>query len=373
MPAREDAILTSRDLNRTLLARQHLLGRADLAPADALRHLVGMQSQQPNDPYLALWNRIDGFQTDHLADLMGTRQVVRASLMRGTIHLVTADDYPWLASALLVMHRSGFKTIQAGKRLDLDRLDEFVGAGEAALTGTPMTLKALATVLAGQFPDDDATAIAQAIRFHLPLIQTTPRGVWGRSQAPTWALTRDWLGIDIEPKLDAERLITRYLAAFGPATIADVQAWSGLTGLTPLAKRMGDRLVIRHDETGRTLFDLPDAPIVAGDTAAPVRFLPVFDNLLLSHKDRTRIISESRRKRIQTNNGLFAATILIGGYVGATWRLDGEVLTIRPFTSLAHEMTEEIEAEGCAMIRFWAGFEPRFAWNDDWLEQDERV
>ena len=217
-----------------------------------------------------------------------------------------------------------------------------------------MTLKVLGGKLGDRFPDLEPGAMAQAVRFLLPLVQTTPRGTWNASHAPTWALAEDWLGEPLPGEASPQTMVRRYLAAFGPATVADMQAWSGLTGLRGVVQGMRAELVVFRNERGQELLDLPGAPMPEAETPAPVRFLPGFDNALLSHKDRTRIISEERRKAIGSRNGLFDATYLVDGMVAGTWSVETTketaTLTVRPFEMHADEILDAIEDEAFGLM-----------------------
>lgn len=337
---REGTILTQRQLNRALLARQHLLQRSEMPVAGMLRHLVGMQSQAPNDPFIGLWTRLCGFGPDALSTMMLDRSAVRASLMRGTIYVVTADDYIILQPLMRPLHERVFPAMLQESR-DL-------------LSLQPMTMKGLGERLEERFPDHDPAAMAQAARFLLPLVQVTPRGTWGASHQATWALAEQWLERPVPGEASMEEMIRRYLAAFGPATVADMQAWSGLTGMRGVVAGMRDELVVFRNERGQELFDVPGGLLPGGEVPAPVRFLPGFENALLSHKDRTRIISEERRRWIGSRNGLFAATYLVDGVVAGTWVTDitkkTASLTIRPFETHAPEILDALEDEAFGLL-----------------------
>jgi len=347
-------VLTRRQLNRALLARQHLLECADMPAGEMIAHLVGMQSQAPNDPYIGLWTRLASFQPDDLSRMMLDRTALRASLMRGTIHLVTVDDYLRLFPVMFSLHQRVYPATDSGKRLDPARIPEVIAAGRDLLSESPMTIKELGERLRERWPDQDVRAMAQAIRFLLPLVQTTPRGVWGASQQATWALAEDWLGTPVPAQGDPEPIIRRYVAAFGPATVADMQAWSGLTGLRAVVERMRPELRVFRNERGQELFDVPGAPLPDPETPAPVRFLPGFENALLSHKDRTRIISEERRKVIGSRNGLFDATYLVDGFVAGTWSVDVSketaTVTIRPFEPHLPDILDALEDEAYGLL-----------------------
>jgi hypothetical protein len=351
--------ITQGQLNRALLSRQHLLARSDMTASSMIAHLVGMQSQEPNDPYIGLWTRLDRFQPDDLGSLMLDRSAVRASLMRGTIHLVTAEDYPFLQPLMRPLHERVFPTLAHGRALDASRLPEILNAGCEVLAREPLTMKVLGQRLVERFPDLPPGPMAQAIRFLLPLVQIPPRGVWGKSMQATWALSEAWLGVPIPEASDIERMIERYLAAFGPATVADAQAWSGLTGLRQIFEAMRPRLRTFRNDRGQELFDIPDGELPDPDVPAPVRFLPGFENALLSHKDRTRIISEERRRAIGANNGLFQSTYLVDGMVAGTWmaRATSELITmvVTPFERHDGAAIDALEDEGFGLLCLLAG------------------
>lgn len=355
----EGAVLTQRHLNRALLARQHLLERSSMPAEDMISRLIGMQSQVPNDPYIGLWTRLASFTPDDLSRMMLDRTALRASLMRGTIHLVTVDDYLRLFPVMFALHQRVYPATDSGKRLDPAHIPDVLAEGRDVLRQAPVTVKQLGDHLSERWPDRDARAMAQAIRFLLPLVQTTPRGVWGASHQATWALAEDWLGASIPDQGDPAAIIRRYLAAFGPATVADMQAWSGLTGLRAVVETMSPELRVFRNERGQELLDVPGALLPDPETPAPVRFLPGFENALLSHKDRTRIISEERRRAIGSRNGLFLATYLVDGFVAGVWAIEQETdtatLVLKPFEPHPREVLRELEEEGRRLVSFATG------------------
>lgn len=355
-------VLSQRALNRALLARQGLLQRWQTTVVEAVERLVGLQAQAPIPPYFALWTRIAGFRPADLGDALLARQVVRSSLQRGTIHLVTPRDSLEFRALLQPMLRKHFTSIAAGKLLAGLDLDAVVCAGTGFLRERPRTNAELGPLLAERWPRWDGSSLAQVVQFLAPTVQIPPRGVWGQSGQATWALAEDWLGqtLDWEPSLDD--LVRRYLGAFGPASIADAQKWSGLTGLKPVFTRLRSGLVTFKDERGREFFDLPGAPRPEPETPAPVRYLGEFDNVLLSYADRSRIIRAEDWPRIYTANGIIRATILVDGMVRGKWTIErtgkDAILTIEPFGPIDPGSREALVSEGLDLLAFAAADAP---------------
>ncbi|MFI0938186.1 winged helix DNA-binding domain-containing protein [Streptomyces sp. NPDC021020] len=315
--------LSQRTLNRTLLTRQHLLHRAGPATTaeGVVAHLLGMQSQVPSSPYPGLWSRLDGFDVAELGRLLTERRVVRLAMMRSTVHLVTARDAlglrPWLAPML----RRSFANSQWAK--GLAGVDEaaLTAEGRALLREKPRTPAELRAALAPRFPAADPAALVHALRSWLPLVQLPPRGVWGANGGTTYGLLDEWLGAEqarAAQPADSADVVRRYLAAFGPAAPADLQKWSGLTGLKSAFSGLDLRTYTAED--GRELYDLPDAELTDSDVPVTARFVADFDNVLLAHADRTRIVPEAHRSRVMTVNGIVRGTILVDGFVAGTWR-----------------------------------------------------
>ena len=345
-------VLSPRALNRALLDRQLLLHRHECSVAEALTHLVGLQAQNPNAPYTALWSRLVDFCPDDLSELVVARKVARIALMRWTLHLVTARDCLALRPILQpVMERR----MQAGFGRHLGDLDlaRLVEVGRALVEEEPRSLGDVGRLLASEFPGQEPRVLAHALSAHVPLVHVPPRGIWGRNGRAVQTTAQRWLGRPLERATEPDELIVRYLAAFGPATVADIRAWSGLAGLGPVIDRLRPGLRSYRDECGRELLDVPDGSLPDPDTPAPPRFLPEYDNAVLAHADRTRIAAEEDRRR-----NLTPKTFLIDGFVLGSWRLirgrDFITLEVLPFDEIAREDRIALAEEGMRLLKFIA-------------------
>ena len=350
-------VLTIRALNRAFLARQLLLERSPLTPVRAIEHLVGLQAQAPNPPYIGLWTRLARFEADDLSRLITARRVVRIALMRSTIHLVTARDCLRLRPLLQPV---SVRAVLGGYRRHLEGLDLDAVVREAriALANAPRTFAELAAHLSARWPGRHPQGLSMIVRAMLPLVQVPPRGLWGMRGAAAHAPVDTWLAkppADVAP-LSAAALVLRYLAAFGPATVRDVQAWSGLTKLADVMDGLRRRLRTFTDERGRELFDLPRAPRPDTGTPAPPRFLPEFDNAILSHADRTRIVPDACRRGIFTVNGMIPGTLLLDGFVAGTWTIRRTphlaVLEVATFKQVPSRQREPVINEGLRLLAF---------------------
>jgi hypothetical protein len=355
-------VLSNRALNRATLERQLLLERATMPAVDAVSHLVGLQAQVPGDPYIALWSRLEGFTPDDVAQPLVDRKLVRIVAMRATIHLLTADDClelrPLTQPVLdreIRAHRD-FAPALAG--VDLAPVLEL---GREVLGKEPHSGKMLRAALADEFPDLDPTALAYACRCHLPCVQVPPRGIWGRSAQVMVMTAEAWLGRPLSPSPSIDDMVLRYLAAFGPASVADVSTWCRLTGLREVVDRLRPRLRTFRDERGRELVDLPDAPRPDPDTPAPTRFLPEYDNVLLSHDDRSRIVAKDEVVQLYAGTGWRSlGHVLHDGRLRCTWRIDRDekrdtaTLVVHHLGSLPPATRADIAAEGERLLRFTA-------------------
>jgi hypothetical protein len=346
------AVLGPLALNRALLDRQLLLRRHDLSAAEAIEYLVGVQAQNPNAPYVGLWTRLIDFCPDDLAALVQARKVVRIALMRWTLHLVTARDCLALRPVLQqVMERrmqAGFGRHLAG--VDLERLVEL---GRSLVEQEPRSLGDVGQRLATQWPGHEPRVLGHALSALAPLVHVPPRGIWGRNGRAVQTTAQRWLGRPLERATEPDELIVRYLAAFGPATVADIRTWSGLTRLGPAIERLRPTLSSFRDEHGHELLDVPDGPLPDPDTPAPPRFLPEFDNAVLAHADRTRIAAEPDRRR-----NLTPKTFLVDGFVGGTWRVIRArgilAIEITPFAGIARDDRIALAEEAIRLLTFLA-------------------
>jgi hypothetical protein len=339
-----------------MLARQFLLARSERSPSAVLEHLIGLQAQAPHPPYVGLWTRVAGFQTEHLERMILDRQAVRIALMRSTIHLVTADDCLRLRPLLQPVIERGLRGAYGKHLAGLD-VARLLAAAEPLFADRALTFAEAGTRLRRRFPKYDAHALGYALRAHAALVQVPPRGLWGPAGKAAHTTVAHWLGRPPGGDDTVGDLIRRYLAAFGPASVRDVQAWSGFTRLQETMQGMTD-LERFSAEDGTPLYDLVDGARPPGDTPAPVRFLPEWDNLLVSYADRSRILAPEHRKHVFTPNGLIPGTVLVDGFAGATWRLDRAAkecrLEIRPFGRIDRAMRVAIAEEGELLLRFAA-------------------
>ncbi|GAA1989058.1 winged helix DNA-binding domain-containing protein [Amycolatopsis minnesotensis] len=347
--------IETRALNRATLARQLLLERATLPTQDAIKHLCGMQAQEPQEPFTGLWSRLHAFTPAELSDLLTGRSVVRTHLMRRTVHLVTADD----ALAWRARHGAMLRQRVLGVyRGELDGVDltELATAGRAVLSdGEARSMTELARAVAERWPEPGNRALGEMLVAALvPVVQLPPRGLWRAKGGARYVPLATWLGREIDPLSPDESdpagqaLVRRYLAAFGPAASADLRAWCGLAGLPAAISAIRDELITFRDERGRELLDLPDAPRPDPGTPAPVRFLPAFDNAILGYHDRGRIIDDAHR-------GLSVAgarVVLVDGRVAATWTVDDDTVHVTPLHRFSRADRDAVADQGQELAAF---------------------
>lgn len=346
-------VLSRRQLNRALLARQLLLRRHDLPALTALERVAGVQHQEPDLGYVGLWSRLERFEQRDLTELLEDRRAVRGTMMRGTQHVVAEADFlafrPVLQPLLDRTQRGGFGAATAG--VDLR---ELVEVARAALAERPLRGDEGRALVAARWPDHDPTALWYSVQYLLALVTVPPGATWGVRGRLTSASAEAWLGRPLATDIAPDELLVRYLAAFGPARVMDAQAWSGLTRLRAAAERLGDRLRTYRDPDGREVLDLADAPLPDPATPAPIRFLPGFDNAVQAYADRSRILPDGHRAMVVAG----IATVLVDGEVGGSWTIartgDTAVLHVRTFAPLAPVDRDELTGEGERLLAFAA-------------------
>jgi hypothetical protein len=341
-----------------MLARQQLLARGTGSAAELIDRLVGLQAQAPLAAYVALWSRLEGFASEQLSELMSSRTYVRGHAMRSTIHLLSADDFPALralsdpAVALNISNQAPW----ARPLREADR-PALAADLRAALADGPLPRGALADTLSGRWGAEMASAAASGAPILTGCVQATPRGVWGQGGAIAWATVEQWLGTELpNPPPSPVPFLLRYLAAFGPASVADMRAWSGWPRLRQVIEAARVPLRRFRSEHGRELLDLPDAPIADPELAAPVRFLPEFDNVQFAYEHRERINPHRFATPLRQGNGAAAGTFLAGGVFAGEWKReldrDTMILTVQPHRPLTAEEHAELQQEGVALLGF---------------------
>ena len=335
--------VSARQLNRTLLHRQGLLERSPRSVPEMVRHLVGLQAQDSLPPYLSLAARLTTFDPYDVSRGLADRSLVRLLTLRGTIHLLTAEDalalQPWTQP---VHDKEGAHSVNVRPAAHLDRA-EFRAVVAQVLAEGPLTVPQLGGALAVRFPGVAPAALGALARVATPLLQVPPRGAWKESGLVVYQLADRWLGAALrEP--DAAAIVRRYLRAFGPARAADVTAWSGVTRLGPVLAAMDD-LVVRVDADGRRLYDVPGAELVDPDTPAPVRLLGGYDNVWLAHAGRDRVTTPAQRKRWMGVNGGVGSTLFVDGMLEGLWRATDGRVVVEPFRRLTRSEQAELDEE----------------------------
>ncbi|MGL5816035.1 MAG: winged helix DNA-binding domain-containing protein [Phycicoccus sp.] len=354
--------LDRRRLTLATLDRQLLLERRPLEVAAAVEHLVGLQAQEPLEPYVGLWSRLTRFTPSALAGALEGRTLVRTLMMRRTLHLHTAAD----CLALRPAHQQMLRTRMTGTLRPYLRgvdLDELAAAGEP-LFEQARTATEVGRMLGERWPDAEARWLGDALTCLVPLVQVPPRGLWGRTGPARCTTVRAWLRADTAARGDVlDTLVLRYFRAFGPASSSDLRAWCGLSGLPAVVERLRPRLRSYRDEAGRELLDVAEGRLPDDDAAPPARFLPAFDNTVLGYDDRRRVVDDEHRG-LSVSGARF---VLLDGRVAATWsasapgfgpRADasaaGDPVTVRvrALRALASSETDDVVREGDALAVF---------------------
>jgi hypothetical protein len=346
--------LDDRRLGRATLARQLLLERVRVDVPSTLQRLLALQAQWPRPPFVALWSRIQGFAREQLAVPLRDRTIVRATTFRGTLHVIGADDFLALRSTLQPVLERGLQQVLRAKKAELD-FPKLVKRARAFFGRGARTFEAVRDHLAEADPDADERAMGYAVRNLLPLVQVPTDDVWAFPQVASFADAEAWLEKKIDPADRRADLVLRYLAALGPASIVDIQAFTGIAALAPVIEALGDRLVQLRDRGGKILFDLPDAPRPRADVVAPVRFLPEFDNAIVSRADG-RILAEADRKHVFLSGLRVLPVVLVDGRAIATWKITRTkakaTLAVDAFAKLGKAHRAAVAEEGEALLRF---------------------
>lgn len=340
-----ERILTERELNRALLARQLLLARRKLDVPAAIEKLCALQAQWPQSPYIALWTRLEGFRKEQLTRALERHDVVKATLFRITLHMTSARDYPYYAATVLPAARETTPRVTAEQ---LERLSQRV---RAAAMKEPVTHEQVEALTA----DELGERWRWRTRTLTPLVHMPPGGTWSHYGRVQLRAMEAVLEVELPTRDDgAERLVRRYLSSFGPATQQDLLRFAGVRVRDVRAGLERVELRRFRDARGRLLLDVPDAPLPDGDTPAPVRFLPKWDSSLLAYApaERTRILPEKFRSVVIAKNGDVAPTVLVDGFVAAIWNVKRTRLTIEPLRKLTRGERDAIDDEGERLVAF---------------------
>jgi hypothetical protein len=351
-----ERILTLRELNRATLSRQLLLERASMSPDAAIERLVGQQSQALAAPFIGLWTRLNDFKREDLANLIENHTVVKATLMRGTLHLFTAADYLRFRTTLQAALDNVGDSITRSRGAEFT-LEKILNAAREFIAEKPRSFSEISKMLEALEPDVDIGSMRYTVRTKIPLVQVPVKTGWSYPGNPTFTLAETWLDKSIDPEDRLRELVFRYLAGFGPASVKDMETWSYIPKLKDVFESLKKELQVYRDEKKRELFDLPNITLPDGDTPAPVRFLPEFDNILLSHEKRTRILDDTYRKQVFIPGNLrVAATILVDGFVAGTWKVEkvkkAATLMITPFFPISAKDKSALTEEGERLVRF---------------------
>ena len=346
--------LTLHELNRATLSRQMLIEREAMPVPAAIERLVGQQAQSPPSPYLGLWTRLRNFKREDLARCIENRTVIKATLMRGTLHLFSAEDYLRFRTALHPALVGAAEAITKSRGGDFD-VDQILKAAQCYIAEKPRTFVEISNMLAKLLPKQDVGAMRYTVRTHLPLVQVPIREGWSYPNKPEFALAESWINRRISPQDHVSELVQRYLAAFGPASVMDAQTWSGLK-LKETFEKLRPKLQVYRDESRRELFDLPNLPLPDRDVPVPVRFLPEFDNLLLAYSLRTRVLADQYRSKVFLPGLRVSASFLVDGFVRGVCKIEKTknvaALVIEPFEKLSKQDRAELIGEGERLIRF---------------------
>lgn len=347
------ARVTLRELNRATLARQMLLERQAMKVPRAVAHLLGLQAQLPRPPFIGLWTRLEGLTRADVGRAIDSRAVVRATAMRGTIHLMAAPDFLAFRASLQEGLDAGLHAILRERARTID----FRALNRAALAyfRSPHTFEDARTHLVKTFTGGDERALGYAARLSVPLVQVPGKDAWSFPAQADFVSAETWLGKPPAASSSLDALVLRYLAAYGPATARDAQAWLGVGGLDAVIEKLSPKLTRIDAGKGKPLYDLPDAPRPDADTPAPVRFLPEWDSMIVTRADE-RFVAKAHRPRVFLPGLRVAALVLVDGVAAGTWKIAATArkaaLQIEAFGKWPAASRREVEMEGQALLRF---------------------
>ncbi len=332
-----------------------LLRRERVGVVKAVEQILALQAQVPRPPHVALWSRLHKFEREQLFKPLSARTLVRGTMMRGTLHIMSARDFLAFRMTLQPSLTAGMMSV-IGKG-PIPSIETLMTAGRSAFGRTARPFADVRAALRSRFPDAHERLMGYAVRMQLPLVQVPlETEAWGFTADSDFALAEHWLKTKVGAGASAASLVLRYLAAFGPATAADIAGWLGIRGVAEVIAPMREKLVTFKDPRGREVFDLPKSPRPGADADAPVRFLPEYDSFILAHADRSRIIDEAHRKALVTKNLIVPATFLIDGRVAGTWKIERKrataTLRLSPLMPVARAARAAVEEEGEALLRF---------------------
>jgi len=345
--------MTLRELNRATLARQMLLAREKRPVVKAVEHLLGLQAQLPRPPFTGLWSRLQDFSRADLSTAVNKRTVVRATSMRGTIHLMTAADFLKFRGCLQPSLDAGMQAILR-ERTDALDMPALLAAARAYFA-TAHTFEDARDHLVSKFPRGDQRAMGYVARMSVPLVQVPSADRWAYPARADFIRADTWLGKPVTACGSLAPFVLRYLSAYGPSTVKDAQAWTGLANLEPVFATLGGTLVTLPGPSGRPLYDLSDAPRPDADTPAPVRFLPEWDSVIVTRADE-RVVARADRPRVFLPGLRVAALVLVDGMAAATWKVSATstraTLQVETFKPWAAAVRREVATEGEALLRF---------------------
>jgi Winged helix DNA-binding domain len=348
----KERVLTTRELNRALLARQLLLQRSSMPVSRAMERVAGLQTQYAPSAYVGLWSRIRDFRRPVLTAALERRRVIQATLMRSTIHMVSAADFPLFAAGIRSSRREWWVRIVRSQIEGID-MEAVARLLRRRLAHGPARVPELKQLLTAEgFPP----VAWQGAGIWVEMVRVPPSGTWEQRRADLYGLADGWIGPASPTEAEGlEHLVRRYLGGFGPAALADIASWAGVpaTRLLPVV----ERLHLRHfrDERGGRLFDVRDAALPGPDTPAPVRFLPTWDATLLAHARRSGILPEPFRPLVfDTKTPHSVPTFLVDGAVAGTWRYAGGRIELKPFTRLPRTTGQELDEEASRLSAFHA-------------------